>query len=251
MANAAVVIPRENGPFPCTWIAPTTRFLWREIVPFVERAEKAQFKRFLLVLLRNLLPYQHSSACAAPSIDPSLVLCRRLRSRTSDSGESIVLWLRPPTTELVERSFTARLLRWEHDLIRAQTYAGFFATLGGGYFMCHHWTTAVKLAQQQQYMASLLGDTGMFYKCLLNQAYNYIYASKFARAHRIIVAVYHAVKQQARPDIVLLKMCISANTFRRRVRNAQLTGDCASTIDDFARIRLVRDQSTPDDSLPV
>jgi hypothetical protein len=140
-------------------------------------------------------------------------------------------------------------------MIRAQSLAGYFATLGGGYFMCHHWQTAVKLAQYQQQMAMILGDTGMIYKCILNQAYNYIYAGQFMLAYKWIHYVF--VRVQGR-DEVLANMCRSAHLFAKRVFELHRTSlgndkleSKSRTVDDYARVRIVRDRSSKDDKLVV
>jgi hypothetical protein len=184
---------------------------------------------------------------------------------STSSIPNVVILLQPSLMTPIEYAWTWRICAWERALIRAQSMAGYFATLGGGYFMCHHWQTAVRLAQHQQAMAYILGDTSMMYKCVLNQAYNYIHAGRFRRAHRWIRYVYDQVRDK---DTVLTNMCKSAHLFARRVRqlNATSLGSYDSeintkdnhdnqrrsrTMDDYARVRLVQDQSTSNDRLIV
>jgi hypothetical protein len=152
------------------------------------------------------------------------------------------------------RDLEDRWIHLENQLIRAQSVAGYLSTLGGGFFMCHHWTTAVTCAQQQQQLARLLGDSSMFFKCLINQAYNYIYAGKFKAAKALLLHVYATVcREKPGEQKVLMNMVTSALLFRRRVKEAKQQlkdSPCLSkTMDDFGRIRLVRDESSADDMI--
>jgi len=183
----------------------------------------------------------------------------------------IVLWIQPPTVARVDYLLAGLLIRWEHRFIQAQSLAGYIATLGGGFFLCHHFSTAMFLAQQQQRLAVLLNDERMYYACSVNQAYSCIYNGKFRTAQSILrqVLAHNAVAA----DPVLVKMCRSAQLFGRRMRRAsrskQLVGgsrnsssaaSAAATgdggggsdasnknVDDFQRIRVVRDKSRKDD----
>lgn len=167
----------------------------------------------------------------------------------------------------LESSQEQRFIHYENQLIRAQSMAGFLSTLGGGFFLCHHWRTAVAMAQQQQHMARVLGDTNMYFKCLIHQAYNYIYAGHFRHAQRLLLHVRHAVAQE-RPseEPVLVNMVASAWLFGGRVqrfarqqrrahrRRTPLDPDTprartaySKTMDDYGRIRVMKDESSRDD----
>jgi hypothetical protein len=188
----------------------------------------------------------------------------------------VVLWIEPAMETPLEDAFMGRLIAWEHKLIRATSMSGFLATLGGGFFMCHHFRTAIFLAQEQQRMALLLNDHGMHARCMLNTAYNFVYAGHFRFANKLIRRVWEKAKVLKPPDPVLVSMCYSARLFSKRmmqaskrdsdgiIKKGQTPGVAtvgtkngildeskavvlSKTIDDFSRIRIVKDQSMEDD----
>jgi hypothetical protein len=177
-----------------------------------------------------------------------------LKARGSLSRRMSIV-LAPPSFVDLEPSFEHRLIHLEKQLIRAQSMAGYLSTLGGGFFMCHHWRTAVAFAQQQKQMARLLGDANMYFKCLVNQAYNCTYAGQFRYAKKILSHVLMSVKQE-RPseEQVLVNMVASAMLFCKRVQRyakqqalEAVNAAQVRTKDDFSRIRLVQDASADDD----
>jgi hypothetical protein len=164
----------------------------------------------------------------------------------------IFLWIQPPIDTHIEPYFSGLLIKYEHELMQAQSLAAYFATLGGGFFLCRHLQTALTLARQQQRMAVFLGDAGMYYRCLINQAYNYIYAGYFSVANQLIAQVRAAATASLKTDDVLIQMCASARLFSKRVRKARQTPvtkeqqqQSLMTKDDLYRIRMVQDQSLP------
>jgi hypothetical protein len=118
------------------------------------------------------------------SVDPfrSNTLARRSRR--------IVITVFPPSLTQLEKSWECRLISWEHTLVQAYSLSAYLATLGGGHFLCRQLATALRLAQFQQYVATrILGgfsESSTLYKCLLNQAYNYMYAGRFRTANKIL-----------------------------------------------------------------
>jgi hypothetical protein len=169
-------------------------------------------------------------------------------------ARKIVLWIQPPLETHIEPYFSGLLIKYEHEFMQAQSLAAYFATLGGGFFLCRHLQTALTLARQQQRMAVFLGDTGMYYRCLINQAYNYIYAGHFKVANTLIKQVRAAATATTsrKRDDVLIQMCASARLFSKRVRKARQTPvtkeqqqQSLMTNDDLYRIRMVQDQSLP------
>jgi hypothetical protein len=165
-----------------------------------------------------------------------------------NEARRVILWIQPSFETRMEPYFTGLLNKWEHELIQAQSLAAYFATLGGGFFLCRHLQTALALAKQQQRMAAFLGDTAMYYRCLINQAYNYIYAGHFGVANKIIRKVQTAAEGMRPGDDVLILMCSSALLFSKRVRKARqtpATEQSLMTKDDLYRIRMVQDQSLP------
>ena len=188
---------------------------------------------------------------------PSSALRSTKQHATERSLRRIVLWIQPPSTTHVEYLFAGLLIRWESRFIQAQSLAGFIATLGGGFFLCHHFSTAILLAKQQQRLAVLLNDESMYYACAVNQAYSCIYNGKFRTARSILRQVMEAITSGDHDaDPVLVKMCRSARFFERRMRRASRSkllqsttprGDDDENVDDFQRIRVVRDKSRVDD----
>lgn len=146
----------------------------------------------------------------------------------------------------MEYLFEGLLIKLEHEMIQAQTMAAYFASLGGGFFLCRHLKTALVMARQQQRMAAILGDTSMFLKCLVNQAYDLIYAGSFQAANVVIKEVLQHARTMTPIDDSLIQMCRSARLFSKRVAKArQLPAESKSqmTNDDLYRIRMVQDQS--------
>lgn len=140
---------------------------------------------------------------------------------------SVTVWIQPDhESTLLETSWESRLIRWENQLVKAQTAAGFLSTLGGAYFMCHHLTSAFVLAQQQRRLALVLNDPTMYYKCCVNQAYNLIYGGRFRFAHRLLRQVEKRVRDHAAHELgeesraIILNMCQSARLFGKRVEKA-------------------------------
>lgn len=220
-----------------------SRLLWNEVYGIVSRANPSIFRTFVSLLVPMFRP---QSTCGRMRCAPTTTTVFRTINALSGQKFSHMLFVFVPSPMAkLEYFFEERLIHLERKLILAQSLAGFFATIGGGYFMCHHWKTALQLARQQQQMAIFLGDSSMFYKCLVNQAYNYIYAGKFKRARQLL----HRIEIEAPHDPVLLKMCYSARLLSARVKKAKLfrDGQISSNVDDFARIRLVDDKSTTTD----
>ena len=281
-----------------------TRLLWTALQPCLLHSDTRTARRLLSVILNsptvNWSAVIHQARSSRTFIDDHLfggdhgsasdekndekptesnVFERRLRVSVnpdhcrSDDGETsqtlpagIVLWIETRTGVPLEDAFMGRLIAWEHNLIRAQSVTGYLATLGGGFFLCQHFQTAVVLAQQQQKLALLLNNKSMYYQCILNSAYNHIYAGYFGTAIKLIKQVLKEAKVLFPPDPVLVAMCYSAALFCKRMKRAakmplpQTTGAPSSTrsnensavgvsktADDFARIRIARDQSRQDD----
>lgn len=182
------------------------------------------------------------------------------KSERSSTGNCII-WINPPENDRLESYFAGLLIRWEHWHIQAQSLSGYIATLGGGFFLCHHFQTAILLARHQQRMAVFLNDESLYYTCFVHQAYSHIYAGNFRTALSILRQVLHAIQPSPNvppSDPVLMKMCLSARLFCKRMRQASRVaarievevdadGPVSRTVDDHQRIRVVRDKSKFDD----
>ncbi|GKY96083.1 hypothetical protein MPSEU_000568400 [Mayamaea pseudoterrestris] len=210
------------------------------------------------------------------------VICRTVHllfTSVTLQRRNACLIIQPKATVAFDSSLEQRLIHFENQLIRAQSMAGFLSTLGGGFFMCHHWKTAVAMAQQQQHMARILNDSNMYFKCLVNQAYNCIYAGYFMKAEILLQHVLVEVEKERPSEAhILINMVESATVFCNRVRRfankqsiaaskgkderrtrhdvitsvfAGQSSQCMhdKNIDDFRRIRVIKDESSADDLL--
>lgn len=199
-----------------------------------------------------------------PNRNALMIQRRRLKlssfAARNRTRRKIFLLIRPPDTVQVEYLFAGLVICWEHRLIQAQSLSGYIATLGGGFFLCHHFQTAILLARQQQRMALFLNDESMYYTCFVHQAYSHIYAGNFRTALSILRQVLQVIQPSSdvpSSDPVLVKMCLSARLFCKRMRRASRVvaspsneedqandaGTVSTTIDDYQRVRVVRDKS--------
>jgi len=107
-----------------------------------------------------------------------------------------------------ELSFSSKILHILNTNIRLRTLAAYWATLGGGYFLCRYLSVAVRLARAQRVVALAVGDVRGADVCTLNECYNYIYAGRVDVALQTIRGVL--VGAQKRGDDILVGMCESA-----------------------------------------
>ena len=187
-------------------------------------------------------------ACTIPHFYERQVKCRNRKDHPSQKYTTLIL---PESEARLGYSWEERLILLEHDMIRAQSIAGLYSTLGGGYFMTRRLQTANALAREQKRVALLLGNKEMYYKCTINQAYSEIYRGRFKMARMHILQVWVALANEKHFDEkeVLQNMCRSAMLFRKRVRMArrEVPEKRCALVDDFSRIRVVQDQSSQDD----
>lgn len=280
-------------------VSEASRVVWMGLEPILWNSDRSRGRNSAVSLLM-ILPWNFmiddelitTSPCSR--VDPTDQLppyrgrsfrCPRFFSEV----RKITIWIEPPhITRLEYSSFMARLITWEHILLRAQSISGYIATLGGGFFLCHHYQTAIVLARQQQEMAVVLNDPGMYYRCLLNTAYSFIYAGYFAKAKRLIRHVWDILhpaykdgsSNKGSPMLalpnesearVLFKMCHSAWLLAKRMKLVMIAqqqeqhlsgtvivksrkGEQAATmskttIDNYARVRVNKDRSLDDDLL--
>lgn len=165
-----------------------------------------------------------------------------LSAQTKSLNVAIILI--PYSQTKLQYIFAGYLIAWEHRIIRAQSLNGYVSTLGGGFFLCHHFQTAICLAQQQQRLAIVLNRPDTYILCWIHQAYSHIYAGYFRSAWFILMAVEHATRD-AYPT--LFAMCQSAKLQCRRMKRAALSSADSTTVDDYMRIRVVSDRSKQDD----
>jgi hypothetical protein len=184
----------------------------------------------------------------------------------------VCLLLQPyHSTRLEHDAFAGRLIRWEHQLIQAQSLNGYVSTLGGGFFLCHHFATAIYLARHQQRLAVYLHRPDLYWTCWIHMAYSHVYAGHFRTARRILTAVeraihvivadrdsnYHNDSDDDEKYSTLLAMCQSAQLHWKRMKQTATTVGLSSlihskrgsttNIDDFVRVRVVGDKSKQND----
>ena len=214
---------------------------WRGLYPLFFQAPSSVIKKVV-----KLLCQRYSSS--GMRIEPSLLLS--ILSDSQDGNETLshhcrvlrhspLFYILPPSTQEIDYYFSGRLIHNEHLFLQAQTLAAWYATLGGGYFLCHRLSTAIELARRQRRVAEWMGDEGMADRCTLNEAYNYLHAGHF----RIALSMLNALQASAhaRQDSDLWAMCKTARLFGRRMRRAgkQLISQASSVDDDYQRIRIV------------
>jgi hypothetical protein len=190
----------------------------------------------------------------------------------------VCLLLQPYGGTRLEHALAGRLIRWEHQLIRAQSLNGYVSTLGGGFFLCHHFATAIYLARHQQRLAVYLHRPDLYWTCWIHMAYSHVYAGHFRTARRILTAVERAIrvivvgaadrdtgnnnhhnnKNNSDDDnkySTLLAMCQSAQLHWKRMKQTAVATSShhrskrgsTTNMDDFVRVRVVGDQSKQND----
>jgi hypothetical protein len=71
-------------------------------------------------------------------------------------------------------TFTLGLIAYENCQIRLQSVSAYLSTLGGGYFLCHHLSTALLMAKKQCEVAQLRGDEDMVRVCETSSFLHYL-----------------------------------------------------------------------------
>lgn len=160
-----------------------------------------------------------------------------------ESSVQFDILLLPYSQTKISYTFAGYLIAWEHRILRAQSMNGYISTLGGGFFLCHHFQTAIRLAQEQQRLAILSQRPDVYWTGWIHQAYSHIYAGHFRTAITILRTVHNANRHHP----TLGAMCQSARLQCKRMKRAALASTPSKTMDDWMRIRVVRDQSKEDD----
>jgi hypothetical protein len=179
-----------------------------------------------------------------------VVPCHGNAKTSQNVTERIVIWFLPPILTNPDMTFTSALLRMEHAVIKTQTLSAWYATLGGGYFFCRRLEHSLQLARQQRVLAILLGDAGMERTCSINEAYNLLYAGRFKEALLALRLLWKSTD-----DDVTRNQCKAAWLLGKRLRKVsrklvgyhqatptqQLQKHFTDTVDDYQRIRIVKD----------
>lgn len=242
--------------------------VWRALWPTLFQSPKRIAQQALTLLLEHYgidLCCQQSSAMEETWSDMKLDVFkgktrrRKIPLTSTEIRRKLIVWIEPPSTTHFHTYFARALVTLENQMILYQTRAAWISTLGGGYFFCRHLTTALRLAQQQLKVALLMGDYNMAYKCIINQAYSYIYAGRFSTAMKTIDSINVLNRKvDVHPlELVIINMQKSAKLFCRRFHKASKKLEAVNqnsnrapplTSDDYQRIRIVQDQSRTKDT---
>jgi hypothetical protein len=180
-----------------------------------------------------------------------------LSDNNPNKERTMQLYIFPPPYEtFLDRTFTALVLHHERSLLQKQTMTAWMATLGGGYFFIKQLSKSLQLARQQRYLALQLGNDSMARTCLLNEAYNLIYAGHFRNAKTVLTMLEHQVTNANNNKVIpileeeeiqrTLRQCHAARILLRRLKKLKhrLKGYHAKethTVDDFQRVRIVEE----------
>jgi hypothetical protein len=224
--------------------------LWRGLHPLLFDAPLQVTRQAVQILLRQFRTFIRSGPLIVKNdgddnnddhdVAPILKTFRQVPMPTKN--KSIDIWITPPEVTRIHYTFSGLLIHYEHLWLTLQSLSAWIATLGGGYFLCRHLATAVRMARQQRALALWMCDYDTADRCTLNEAFNYIHSGQFRVARRLIRAVQQSSTQ--RNDTLTLRMVHSATLFLHRVKQAaKFAREKDDTIDDYQRIRIVGDRS--------
>ena len=224
------------------WIQAThDGVLWRGLHPLLFDAPSPVTRLAVTILVRQFRTcIQKRHAIVRDDASDDSENCRRVPIPTN---RSIDIWIVPPQFTRIQYYFSGLLIHYEHLWLTLQSLSAWIATLGGGYFLCRHLSTAVRMARQQRALALWMYDYDTADRCTLNEAFNYIHAGQFRLARRLLRAVQESSSQ--RKDDLTLRMVHSARLFLHRVKRAAkfFAQEKDDTVDDYQRIRISGDRS--------
>lgn len=175
------------------------------------------------------------------------------------------LYIFPPLSIRLDGTFEAVVVSHERIVLKKQTMTAFMATLGGGFYMMKNLQPALQLARTQRALAMELGNHRMAQQCLLNEAYNLLYAGKFRFAKTVLAQLEYEMHQVQTSSLTswadredaqqTLRQCRAARILMRRlqrlshrlskhrsgVNSNHIPDEQAAnrTTDDFYRLRIV------------
>jgi hypothetical protein len=222
------------------------------------------------VLDRDDLFYRRDVTLAVPTLNNNNSNSNKLlfrpirRHRHVNASHRFRLYVLPaPPRQSLDKTFAGLVLRHERTLLQKQTLTAWMATLGGGYFFCKQLSKSLRLARQQRSVASQIGNESMVRHCLLNEAYNLIYAGSFSEAKTVLSTLERTVvskRASSRTTQILeehdvertLRQCDAARTFMRRLKKLsprlskyRIDGSTEThTKDDYQRVRIVEVSSS-------
>lgn len=212
---------------------------WRGLYPLLFESPPRVSNKALSILTRRFSPgrirIQQKSQLEYNESD-TLSTTHSCRSLARLVGCNLV-YILPPFTTTVDYAFCSRLIHYEHIWLQMQTLSAYYATLGGGFFLCRRLSTAIQLAQRQRYLALWMSDYAMADRCTLNESYNYLHAGQFDVAFAMLKTLKASARR--RRDVVLWNMCKSARLLGKRMKQAGKRGGAGTNVDDYQRIRIV------------
>jgi hypothetical protein len=156
-----------------------------------------------------------------------------------------IVYLKAPVVVHPDPIFTAVVLQVEHSMLKLQTLTAWYATLGGGYFLCKRLSHSLILARQQRLVALHIGNTVMARQCSINECYNLIYAGHFRLALKVLDELELEVSSST-DDKVTQRQCQAARSLAhlmkkmaKRLKRYHATEKTHATVDDYQRIRIV------------
>jgi hypothetical protein len=208
--------------------------------------------------------------------------CARFQQLTTNPIQPFIITILPPNPYHLSINYSRKpstsptsytstlLILYENHLIRLQSMSAYISTLGGGYFLCHHLSTAISLARKQCTLALMRGDEDMAWRCRINEGYCYFHGGKLRMGKKVVKGVLrevvekltekHGIVVDGEEDVsnaftdvrtkemcnlkIIKNMCLSALWFAGRIKEAKLNEHGVHpTHDDFKRIRVVADRS--------
>mmetsp|Transcript_28390 Transcript_28390/g.69091 ORF Transcript_28390/g.69091 Transcript_28390/m.69091 type:complete len:443 (-) Transcript_28390:165-1493(-) len=107
---------------------------------------------------------------------------------------TIPLYILPPSASAIDKTFEGIVISYERTMIQKQTMTAVMATFGGGYYMMKQLQPALNLARTQRALALELGNHHMAQQCLLNEAYNLLYAGQFRHSKVVLSSLESEVQ---------------------------------------------------------
>mmetsp|Transcript_28391 Transcript_28391/g.69094 ORF Transcript_28391/g.69094 Transcript_28391/m.69094 type:complete len:447 (-) Transcript_28391:165-1505(-) len=114
--------------------------------------------------------------------------------RKREDPLTIPLYILPPSASVIDKTFEGIVISFERTMIQKQTMTAVMATFGGGYYMMKQLQPALNLARTQRALALELGNHHMAQQCLLNEAYNLLYAGQFRHSKVVLSSLESEVQ---------------------------------------------------------
>ncbi|KAI2508296.1 hypothetical protein MHU86_6101 [Fragilaria crotonensis] len=155
------------------WIQATRDgVLWRGLHPLLFDAPIPVTRRAVQILVRQFRPFIRSGTLLVKGDDDNnddddaaAIVTTYRQVPMPTNNESIDIWITPPQLTRIQYTFSGLLIHYEHLWLTLQSLSAWIATLGGGYFLCRHLATAVRMARQQRALALCMCDYDTADRC--------------------------------------------------------------------------------------